>query len=154
MNIINHTILLIILSHQNKCYAIFSFFDGVNGSVTETSTYFSSLGRSSYFGLSLFTCVLTLHEAANSVAERKWSWMAVRQGADLTIYGKICSQQDSAAEAAKADASKPYRDTETQTDQRKGRDQECNENQVYFVCRVKLVNVRLSRIMCHCAHTK
>lgn len=28
-----------------------------------------------------FTCVPTLHEAANGSTERKWSWKAVRQGA-------------------------------------------------------------------------
>lgn len=59
--------------------------DTVSDSVTETTSDFNPV-LSSWPLFILrpipeFTCVPTLHEAANGRAGRKWSWMAVRQGA-------------------------------------------------------------------------
>lgn len=50
----------------------------------------------------------------------------------MTIYGKICSQQDWAAEAAKAEATEQYRGPGRQTDQSMGKDPGYNAHPVYF----------------------
>lgn len=54
-------------------------------SVTETRSDFNPFHLFSplfiFQPIPEFTCVLTLHEAANGSAGRKWSWKAVRQGA-------------------------------------------------------------------------
>lgn len=54
-------------------------------SVTETTSDFNPVLSSwplfIFQPIPEFTCVLTLHEAANGRAGRKWSWKPVRQGA-------------------------------------------------------------------------
>lgn len=59
--------------------------DTVSDSVTETTSDFNPVLSSwpllIFRPIPVFTCVLTLHEAANSRAGKKCSWKAVRQGA-------------------------------------------------------------------------
>lgn len=50
----------------------------------------------------------------------------------MTIYGKICSQQDWAAEAAEAEAAEQYGGPGTQTDQSLGKDRGYCEHTVYL----------------------
>lgn len=53
----------------------------------------------------------------------------------MTIYGKICSQQDRAAEAVKAELTEKYRGLGTQTDQSKGKDHGYYAHPLYLCVR-------------------
>lgn len=73
-----------------------------------TPTQFSHLGRSSYFGLSQNSHVY-LHCTKQPMAGQGGNGLGSLSGREqwMTIYGKICSQQDWEAEAAKAEAKWP-----------------------------------------------